>query len=52
MIKCLSSLCYEDRLNKLGLFSCKYRRLRGDIEVVKFIKGMHAGYPQDVLEIS
>ena len=53
MIKCLSHLGYEDRLKKLDLFSLKYRRLRGDlIEVFKFIKGMHAGYLQDMFEIS
>ena len=53
LIKCLSSLGYEERLKKLGLFSLKYRRLRGDlIEVFKFIKGRHAGYLWDMFEIS
>ena len=37
MVKCLSSLAYGDQLKKLGLFSLKYRRLRGDlIEAVFF----------------
>ena len=53
MIKSSSSLGYEDRQKKLGLFSVKYRRLRGDlVEVFKFIKGIHAGYLQDMFEIS
>ena len=53
MIKCLSSLGYGERLKKLGFFSLKYRRLRGDlIEVFKFIKGRHGGYLQHMFEIS
>ena len=47
MIPCLSSLSlrYEERQRKLGLFSLRYRRLRGDmIEVFEFVKGWQSGY--------
>ena len=53
MVNCLSGLSYEDRLEKLGMFSLRYRRLRGDlIEVFKFIKGQHTGYLRDMFEIN
>ena len=53
MVNCLSSLHYEDRLRKLGMFSLRYRRLRGDlIEVFKFIKGQHSGYLKGMFEIN
>ena len=49
----MSHLGFEDRLKKLDLFSLKYRRLSGDlIEVFRFVKGMHAGYLQDMFEVS
>jgi hypothetical protein len=41
MIPELKRLCYEDRLNELGLISLKKRRVRGDlIQVYKMIKGI------------
>ena len=53
LIKCLSSLGYEERLKKLGLFSLKYRRLRGDlIEAFQFLKVRHAGNLRDMFDIS
>ena len=53
LIKCLNNLGYEERLKKLGLFSLKYRRFRGDlIKAFNFIKGRHAGYLRDIFEIS
>ena len=53
MIPCLSSMTYEDRLRKLGLFSLRYRRLRGDlIEVFKFVKGRQSGYLDGLFEFS
>lgn len=53
MIPCLSSMTYEDRLRKLGLFSLRYRRLRGDlIEVFKFVQGRHSGYLDGLFEFN
>ena len=52
LIKSVAGLGYEEQLKKLGLFSIKYRRLRGDlITVFKFIKCRHAGYLRDMFEI-
>jgi len=40
MIPGLQGLGYKERLDKLGLYSLKFRRLRGDlIEVYKILKG-------------
>jgi len=40
MIHGLQGLGYEERLDKLGLYSLKFRRLRGDlIEVYKLFTG-------------
>uniref|UniRef100_A0A4W3H721 Reverse transcriptase domain-containing protein n=1 Tax=Callorhinchus milii TaxID=7868 RepID=A0A4W3H721_CALMI len=37
----MRGLTYEDRLNKLGLYSLEYRRIRGDlIETYKILKGL------------
>ena len=41
MLPGLKGFDYEERLNKLGLFSLERRRLRGDlIEVYKIMRGM------------
>ena len=49
----LSCLPYEDRLERLGMFSLRFRRLRGDlIEVFKFTKEQHPGYLKDMFEIN
>ena len=41
MISSLSNLSYEERLKRLGMFSLRRRRLRGDmIEVFKMIHGV------------
>ena len=53
MVTCLRSLPYEDRLRKLGMFSLRYRRLRGDlIEVFKFVKGHSSGYLKGMFEFN
>ena len=53
MISGFSSLSYEQRLERLGMFSLRYRRLRGDlIEVYKFIQGRGDGYLANMFEIS
>ena len=42
MIPSLRNLSYEERLKRLGMFSLRRRRLRGDmIEVFKMIQGIH-----------
>ena len=41
MLPGMESISYEERLNKLGLFSLERRRLRGDlIEVYEIMRGM------------
>ena len=41
MIPSLRNLSYEERLKRLGMFSLRRRRLRGDmIEVFKMIHGI------------
>ena len=41
MIPSLRNLPYEERLKRLGMFSLRHRRLRGDmIEVFKVIHGI------------
>ena len=41
MITSLRNLSYEERLKRLGMFSFRRRRLRGDIiEVFKMIRGI------------
>ena len=41
MIPRIKNLSYEERLKKLGMFSLRRRRLRGDmIEVFKMIRGI------------
>ena len=41
MIPSLRNLSYEERLKRLGMFSLRHRRLRGDmIEVFKVIHGI------------
>ena len=41
MIPSLRNVSYEERLKRLGMFSLRRRRLRGDmIEVFKMIHGM------------
>jgi len=53
MVNCLYSMPYEERLKKLGMFSLRYRRLRGDlIEVFKFVNGQHSGYLKGMFEFS
>ena len=44
MVKRIKDLSYEERLKELGMFSLRYRRLRGDlIEVFKFVKDQQHG---------
>ena len=53
LIKGISNLPYEERLEKLGMFSLRYRRLRGDmIEVFKFVHGQSTGYLNDMFELN
>ena len=53
MIKTISNLDYEKRLQKLDMFSLRYRRLRGDlIEVFKFANGQHIGYLKGMFDFS
>ena len=41
MLPGMEGISYEERLEKLGLFSLERRRLRGDlIEVYKIMRGM------------
>lgn len=49
MVNGISNLPYEDRLERLNMFSLRYRRLRGDlIEVFKFVNGQQRGYLKDL----
>ena len=44
MIQSLRKLSYQERLKRLGMFSLRRRRLRGDmIEMFKMIHGMDKG---------
>ena len=53
MIDGISNLEYEERLHALGMFSLKYRRLRGDlIEVFKFVNGQNIGYLKGMFEFN
>ena len=53
MVNGLSNLTYEERLQKLDLFSLRYRRLRGDlIETFKFVHGQEQGYLRGMFEFS
>ena len=53
MIQGLSCLPYEDRLERLDMFSLRFRRLRGDlIEAFKFTKEQHPGYLKGMFEIN
>ena len=53
MVKRIKDLSYEERLKELGMFSLRYRRLRGDlIEVFKFVKDQQHGYLKGLLEFN
>ena len=53
MVRGISSLPYEERLERLGLFSLRYRRLRGDmIEIFKFVHGQSKGYLSGMFEFN
>ena len=52
MVPGLSKLSYEERLQKLGIPSLTYRRLRGDaIEVYKYLHGMYSAESEDILSL-
>ena len=53
MIKTISNIEYEKQLQKLDMFSLKYRRLRGDfIDVFKFVNGQQIGYLNGMFDFS
>ena len=53
MVKRINDLSYEERLKELGLFSLRYRRLRGDlIEVFKFVKDQQHEYLKVCLRLT
>ena len=52
MIEGLETKPYGERLNKLGMFSLKKRRLRGDMRALfKYLKGGHTEEGQDLFLI-
>ena len=45
MVRGISSLPYEESSERLGMFSLRYRRLRGDvIAIFKYAHGQSTGY--------